>query len=85
MIPFKLIGGKWDGKEADGPWKEPPRVVWLVEDNKRGDRAYARQRPGSVPYAYAGKDYGFHIYIFSYLTDEGWFTLSEQVQEPMAS
>ena len=87
MIPFKLIGGKWDGREGEGRWVEAPHVVWVVDDPKRenGGKVYKRQKPGAVPYAHAGRDYGFHIYISSYLSDEGWYTLSEQVQEPMAA
>lgn len=87
MIPFKLIGGRWDGREGDGRWRQAPPQLFVIEDQKREDGGvvYARHRPGATVYHHAGKDYGFHIYIFTELTDEGWYYLSEIVQEPMAA
>lgn len=77
MIRFRLVGGPFDGATHGAPWKEAPPAIWVTKDSTSrgplGLRAWPRQRPGATPYNYADLDGEVFVYIFSSLTDEGWY------------
>lgn len=89
MIPFRLIGGPFDGAEGDGLWDKVPEVLWARHDpNSPGPHkgvVNIRQRPGSTPYGYAEEKDGINCYVLSNVSDVGWNRLVEQIVEPVAA
>ena len=89
MIPFRLIGGPFDGAEGDGQWDSVPPVLWARHDaNSPGPHkgvVNIRQRPGAVAYSYAEEQGGVNCYVLSDVSDVGWKRLVEQVSEPLAA
>lgn len=89
MIPFRLIGGPFDGAEGEGLWDKVPEVLWARHDpNSPGPHkgvVNIRQRPGAVAYGYAEEKDGTYCYVLSNVSDVGWMRLVEQIGEPVAA
>lgn len=89
MIPFRLIGGPFDGAEGEGLWDAVPEVLWARhEPDSPGPHkgvVNIRQRPGSVAYSFAEQQAGVNCYVLSDVSDVGWNRLIEQIVEPVAA
>ena len=89
MIPFRLVGGRFEGADGYGAWRSVPTVLWARHDpdspGRFKGRVTVRQRPLSIAYDLSGKRGDVHIYVCSEITDDGYGELADQTLLPAAA